>query len=120
MNKKIMLFGGMALVLGGLSILPQTIFAYRGDTSVKGPNYTEERHAIMTEAFKKNDYKSWKEQMQGKGRVIEVINEGNFSRFAQAHKLAEEGKIDEANKIRQELGLGWGGSKGNGFNRRNQ
>ena len=30
--------------------------------------------------------------MNGKGRVAEVVNEGNFARFAEAHQLAEEGK----------------------------
>jgi hypothetical protein len=44
--------------------------------------------------------------MQGKGRVTEVINESNFAKFAEAHKLAQEGNLEEANKIRQELGLG--------------
>ncbi len=117
MNKKIII-GAVALLLGGLTILPKTIFAYQGNPAVKGPDYTAERHAIMTEAFENNDYNKWKEQMQGKGRVVEVINESNFSLFAQAHKLAEEGKIDEANKIRQELGLGLGGRKGNGSGRR--
>jgi hypothetical protein len=35
-----------------------------------------------------------------------VVNEGNFSRFTEMHKLMLEGKTDEANKIRTELGLG--------------
>ena len=30
--------------------------------------------------------------MNGKGRVIQVINADNFARFAEAHKLAKEGK----------------------------
>ncbi|MDD4785478.1 MAG: hypothetical protein PHH12_03445 [Candidatus Shapirobacteria bacterium] len=119
MNKKTIIIGVTALVLGGLTILPQTIFAYQGNPAVQGPNYSEERHTIMTQAFENNDYNKWKEQMQGKGRVVEVINESNFSRFAEAHKLAEEGKTDEANKIRQELGLGLGG-RGNGSNQRHR
>jgi hypothetical protein len=53
--------------------------------------------------------------MNGKGRVTDVINEGNFNRFAEAHKLMEAGKNDEANKIRQELGLGQGGKNGQGL-----
>jgi hypothetical protein len=44
--------------------------------------------------------------MQGKGRVSEVVTEENFARFAEAHRLATEGKIEEARQIRQELGLG--------------
>ncbi len=79
--------------------------AYQGDYTKKGPNYSEERHKIMEEAFEKNDYNKWKEQMNGRGRVSEIINKNNFSKFAEAHRLAEEGKYEEANKIREELGL---------------
>ena len=68
----------------------------------------------MTQAFENNDYNAWKEQMQGKGRVTQVVNEGNFTRFAEAHELALEGKTDEADQIRQELGLGLGNGSGQG------
>ena len=44
--------------------------------------------------------------MQGRGRVTQVVNKDNFAKFAQAHELAEQGKTDEANKIKAELGLG--------------
>ena len=106
MNKKTMLLGATTLVLGGLFALPGTVGAYRGDPSVKGPDCSEERHQEMEQAFENNDYQAWKNLMQGKGRVIQVINEDNFARFAEAHELAEEGEIDEAKQIRQELGLG--------------
>jgi len=112
MNKKSIFIGVTALILGGLAILPSSIQAYQGNPSVKGPNYTPERHEAMEKAFANNDYNSWKELMSGKGRVIQVINQSNFSRFAQAHKLAKEGKLEEAKKIRQELGLGLGKRKG--------
>ena len=98
-------------------MFPKLAGAYRGDPSVQGPDCSAERHEIMTEAFENNDYHTWKEQMQGKGRVSQVVNEGNFARFAQAHKLAEEGKLDEAKAIRQELGLGLGLKNGSGQGR---
>ena len=44
----------------------------------------------------------------------EVVNEGNFTRFADAHKLAKEGRVDEAKQVRTELGLGLGDGSGNG------
>jgi len=68
----------------------------------------------MTKAFEKNDYNAWKNLMQGKGRVTQVVNKDNFSKFAQAHKLALEGKTAEANKIRTELGLGLQNGSGRG------
>ena len=114
MNKKTILFGATALVLGGLFALPVSVSAYRGEPGVEGPDCTEERHQEMEQAFENNDYQAWKNLMQGKGRVIQVVNEGNFARFAEAHELAEEGKIDEAKQIRQELGLGLGNGSGNG------
>ena len=68
----------------------------------------------MTRAFENKDYNAWKEQMQGRGRVSQVINEGNFARFAEMHKLMLEGKTEEAGKIRTELGLGLGDGSGQG------
>jgi len=83
-------------------------FAYQGDPSVQGPNYTPERHEAMTAAFETGDYNAWKELMSGKGRVTQVVNETNFAQFAQAHELSENGDIAGANEIRTELGLGQG------------
>ncbi len=126
MNKKSTLLGTTALVLGALIMSPTIIGAYQGDPNVQGPNCTPERHEAMEQAFDNNDYNSWKELMSGKGRVSQVITEENFARFSEAHKLAQEGKIEEAKQIRQELGLGLGsrngsgdgqGNKGQGWNR---
>ena len=80
--------------------------AYQGDATVKGPNYSVERHEVMEKAFENKDYNAWKNLMQGRGRVSQVVNKDNFSKFAEAHELMEQGKTAEAQKIRQELGLG--------------
>lgn len=114
MKNTVLTLGATALVLGGLFMIPNAVSAYRGDPSIEGPDCTEERHQEMEQAFENNDYNAWKEQMQGKGRVIQVVNEGNFARFAEAHELAEEGKLDEAKQIRQELGLGLRDGSGQG------
>lgn len=91
-----------ALAFGGLSY---SALAYQGNYSQKGPNYSEERHALMTKAFEENDYNAWKSLMEGRGRAVEVITEDNFAKFSEARKLALEGKTEEANAIRAELGL---------------
>ena len=114
MNKKTILVGATALVLGGLAMSPGLAQAYRGDVGVPGPNCTPERHEAILQAFDSNDYNAWKEQMQGRGRVTQVVNQDNFPRFAEAHKLAQEGKTNEAKAIRAELGLGQGQKKGDG------
>ena len=110
-----MLLSATALILGGLAVSPKLAVAYRGDPNVQGPNRTAERHEAMTQAFEDNDYSAWKEQMQGRGRVAQVINEDNFARFAEAHRLALEGRTDEASQIRQELGLGLRNGSGQGL-----
>ena len=98
--------GVLALVMGLAGLSASTVLAYRGDPSVKGPNYSAERHESMTAAFENKDYAAWKSLMQGRGRVSQIINQDNFAKFAEAHQLALDGKTSEAQKIRQELGLG--------------
>jgi hypothetical protein len=104
----------------GLTGLVATSFAYQGNPTVKGPNYSPERHEAMEQAFANRDYNAWKELMNGRGRVSQVINEENFARFAEAHELAENGDLEGAKKIREELGLGQGGrfhGAGKGYGR---
>lgn len=88
-----------------------------------GPNYTPERHASMTAAFASQDYAAWKKLMEqnqsGNKRVLQVVNEQNFAKFSEMHKLMLDGKTAEANAIRQELGLGQGQGKGKRMHRGN-
>lgn len=113
MKNKILTLGLVGLILGGLFFVPKNVDAYRGDPTVKGPYYSEERHKAMEKAFANNDYNAWKSLMNGRGRVLQVVNKDNFSKFVPIHKLVEQGKIAEANKIRAELGLGL--KNGSGF-----
>lgn len=105
-KKKLIMSSMMALVLGlGIS---GSALAYQGDFSKKGPNYTPEFEAEITEAITTGNYNEWKNAMEekvGNSRVIEVINKDNFAKFAKAWELAREGKIKEANSIRKELKL---------------
>lgn len=90
-------------IIGVTTVLPAE--AYLGDPNTKGPNYSAERHEAMERSFENKDYNAWKELMQNRGRVMSLINEQNFARFAEAHELAEQGKFAEADAIRKELGL---------------
>lgn len=114
MNKKILTVSTLALGAGMLFFTSQGALAYKGDPSTLGPNCTPERHESMLKAFENEDYNSWKDLMQGKGRVTQVVNKGNFAKFAEMHKFRLEGNTDEANKIRTELGLGLGNGAGKG------
>ncbi len=89
-------------------------FAYQGDYSQEGPNCTPEKHEIKEQAFENNNYDAWLGQMDSAGRVKDVVNEDNFAKFAEAHRLGQVGDVDGADAIRAELGLR--GSKGGRMN----
>lgn len=106
MNKTVLGLGALTLILGTAGVFANSAMAYKGDQSAKGPNYSAERHTAMEKAFENKDYDAWKNLMQDRGRVAQVVNKDNFAKFAEAHELAENGDIAGAQKIRQELGLG--------------
>ncbi len=113
-KKTILTLGILTIISGGALALAGVSQAYQGNPNTKGPNYSVERHDAMLKAFQNNDYDAWKNLMQGRGRITQIINKDNFSKFAQAQQLALEGKTAEAQKIRAELGLGSGGNFGRG------
>lgn len=126
MKKTMLGLGTLAIALGVVGAGMSTALAYKGDPSVTGPNYSVERHDKMTKAFENKDYSAWKNLIQGKGKVSQVVNKDNFAKFAEAHQLSLQGKTTESQKIRQDLGLGLqngsgrsmgGNGMGNGMNR---
>lgn len=104
-NKKTMSFVALGIVaLLGISL----VAAYQGDNSVQGPNYSEDRHEAMEEAFANYDYDAWVVLMTEDGRhpgVLNKIDESNFVLFADAHNTEDP---VEAAELRAELGLGQG------------
>lgn len=117
MNKKLLVVGAMIMAVGIIGVTASTALAYRGDATVTGPNYTAERHTAMQTALDTKNYAAWKNLMQGRGRVTQVVTQDNFAKFVEAHELAEAGKTAEAAAIRQELGLGQGTGAGRGMGR---
>lgn len=105
-NRNFLILGLFAITLLSAGVVGFTqAYMNRGENnSALGQNYNPDRHAVVEKAFVTNDYNLWKSQMNGRG-ATSVINEGNFARFAEAHRLMNEGKYAEANKIRQDLGL---------------
>jgi len=124
----VMSLGALALILGMAGTFIGSVEAFRGDPNVKGPNCTTELHTAMQNALENNDYMAWKELVPNKNaRVLQVINQDNFAKFAEAYRLAKSGDLTGAKAIRDELGLGprnlpgWGmrgnmGSLGRGMN----
>ena len=111
--KKTAIFGLLALMVVGLVATTGLVSAYRGDYSVKGPDFNEERHETMEDAFESLDYDAWYALMTENGRhprVVELVTEDNFETFAEAHEAGENGDYETAAEIRAELGL----NNGNG------
>ena len=115
MKNSIGIFVAVAVVAGGLLIAPKAAEAYRGDPNTVGPNCTAEQHEAVENAIESNNYVAWKNLMQNRGRVTQVVNQANFARFAEMHKLMDQGKTVEAGKIRTELGLGLQNGSGRGM-----
>ncbi|MBU1855332.1 MAG: hypothetical protein KKF89_06415, partial [Nanoarchaeota archaeon] len=114
--KKKTIFGMLAILLVGLLTIG-LVSAYRGDPKVQGPNYSEERHEAMEDAFESQDYNAWYDLMAENGRntrVMNVVTEDNFAIFAQAHEAAKNGDFETAQELRAELGLGLGNGQGSG------
>jgi len=110
MNKKLTI-GLLGLAAVAAIAYSSSAYAYRGDGTQNGPNYSPERHEAMLKAFENKDYETWKNLMQGRG-AAKVVTADNFARFTEMHNLMLQGKTDEAAKIRTELGLGQGQGRG--------
>ena len=112
MNKAFVSLGVFGIItLLGLSM----VFAYQGDPSVQGPNYSEDRHEAMEQAFETLDYDAWVTLMEETGRhprVLDIVTSENFEIFAEIHEAMEDGNIELAQELRAELGLGQGGMFG--------
>jgi|FLOH01.1.fsa_nt_gi hypothetical protein len=112
--KKITIFGLLALLVIGM--IATGVSAFRGDSSVKGPNFDVEIHEQLEAAMESGDYNTWlsvreENNLPMNGRMFSVVNEENFDLFVQMHEANELGDYETAQNIREELGLGLG-SKG--------
>ena len=109
------ILGISALALGLVAVKSFTpALAYRGDASVKGPNYTEARHATNLAAFQKGDYKSWAANMSGRG-ATRFVTEANFKEFATAQLASQKGDNTLLNAFRTKYGMGQGKGQGRGM-----
>jgi hypothetical protein len=76
----------------------------------RGQFFSENSDAVL-KAIESNDYNAWKKLME-ENSITSKITKDNFAKFSEMHKLMKEGKTDEANAIRTELGLGQGRGMG--------
>ena len=115
-KKMLSVFALGMIALLGISF----VAAYQGNYSIVGPDYSEDRHEAMEQAFENLDYHSWVALMTESGRsprVLDVVTEDNFSIFAEAHEARKLGDLERASELRAELGLnnGIGPKDGTGF-----
>lgn len=61
-------------------------------------------------AIEAGDYNAWKNAVDTDAPILTKINESNFSRLVEMHNLK-----DQANDIREELGIERGDMRGDGF-----
>ncbi|MFH1781587.1 MAG: hypothetical protein ABH835_03165 [Patescibacteria group bacterium] len=59
----------------------------------------------MNEIIATGDYAQWKEQIEARPKITDVITEENFDKFKEMHQLMQDGNFEEAQIIREELGL---------------
>ncbi|OIP66545.1 MAG: hypothetical protein COV32_02490 [Candidatus Yonathbacteria bacterium CG10_big_fil_rev_8_21_14_0_10_43_136] len=108
MNTKTLGLGAVALAFGIAGLSVGTAFAYQVDPQAKGPNYSTERHEAMEKAFENKDFDAWIKALpaQAQSKIGQKVTKENFANFSKIHELMEDGKVDDAQALRQELGLG--------------
>lgn len=116
MNKNILL-GLATLGIIGAVVAPQTALAYRGDSTVKGPNHTEARE----KAIEQENLSAFKETCTV-GRICDVVDtQDELHTLKQMHDATEKGDLTTAKELRTKLGLGLrngtGQGKGTGYGR---
>lgn len=105
MNK--LIIAGIASM--ALLLILGVVFAYQGNFSNPGPNYSEDRHEAIEQAINNKDYDMWLELMTNEGRtprVTQVVTKENFGTFIQIHNAQIANDLETAQKLRTELGLG--------------
>ena len=99
-NRNTLIMSGLLALTLGLGV-SGTAFASQ-DFSKKSPGYSQIFDSQMTDVMTRVDYEGWRQLVLNKtGKVDPLITKDNFPKFAEAWRLAKEGKIKEANTIRK-------------------
>ena len=110
MKKKILLAG---IALGGVA-LSGTALAYQGDNAMRGGEMNTEHREVKQQIMENKDYDGWKIMVEEKHQasveqhtqVMDAINsQEDFDKMTQIHELMRDGKGEEAQALREELGL---------------
>lgn len=103
-NKKIIGLTAMSLVMG------TTIATASADSlreRFRVPVGVSENMQAEAEALKSGNYDSWKAAVEscGNTKLLESVNESNFTKYVEAFNLRESGDMEGAKVIMDELGI---------------
>ncbi len=82
----------------------KTILDQLGLRPPHGPRMDDATRAKVDAALEAGDYNAWKAAV-GDSPIASKVTADNFAKFAEAHKLHEAGKDDQAKAIMDELGI---------------
>lgn len=110
---KINKLGMILMTVFLISILSLGVFALKGNSNMRGPNFDEEVHAQLDAALAAGDYDLWvsirhENNLPMKGKIFSVITAENFDMYVQLHNANRAGDVESVNEIRSALGLGQG------------
>lgn len=84
------------------------------------------QHEAMQEVIANGNYDAWKELVDSRPRITDVVTEENFAQFVQMHQLMQDGDREGAQAIAEELdlpdrgqGFGKGSRMGHGMGKGN-
>jgi hypothetical protein len=110
--------GTATLALAATAMIPAVFAAELEPTAENAEARTERRmqkkaaHEAVKEAIEAGDYAAFLEAVPEEGKLAE-ITQGQFESLKTMHALLEEGNVEEAQAIAEELGLPLRGVKGN-------
>jgi hypothetical protein len=116
-HKKVLTLGAILVALVAVIGISASTLAATNDSSpnnkINNPQWQEnhqqqsaKREAVMS-ALGKADYQAWLQAVGPDSKQATIITAEKFPRLVEAYKLEQEAKakLDEAKKIREELGL---------------
>ncbi|PIR49204.1 hypothetical protein COU80_00445 [Candidatus Peregrinibacteria bacterium CG10_big_fil_rev_8_21_14_0_10_55_24] len=97
-----------ALLTTGALLIGTAAFAQKTTQNPQGPRFDPANREAVEQTFENGDYAAWKALMEERNSnmpLLDSVSEENFSEFAQAHLLMQEGNFEEASAIMEELGF---------------
>ncbi len=102
-RRALLISAGIFLLLVIAVAAPLIYQAYASTTSAQ-QQAIQTKNAAISQAIVNNDYNTWSSLVTDP-KLKAQVNASNFNSFAQAYRLLEQGKLDEADVIKQQIGL---------------